>query len=152
MPVIIRQRWISGLLYSGIPMSFSQFSVITSVVHPAPLCFRMFSATFKRSSGVFFVQNEHRASKSLNYERNPAALHNAFANITQEFLLGFLLIILKPISHWRSPSRPQLDRLANGNIPQRRPPLRSGKLTAEKKKPSETLTERFRELVVIQFQ
>ena len=51
-----------------------------------------------------------------------------------------------------SPSRPQLDRLANGNIPQRRPPLRSGKLTAEKKKPSETLTERFRELVVIQFQ
>lgn len=51
-----------------------------------------------------------------------------------------------------SPSKPQLDRLANGNIPQRRPPLRSGKLTAEKKKLSETLTERFRELVVIQFQ
>ena len=51
-----------------------------------------------------------------------------------------------------SPSRPQLDRLANGNAPQHRPSLRSGKLTAEKKKPSETLTERFRELAVIQFQ
>lgn len=35
--------------------------------------------------------------------------------------------------------------------PQSRPPLRSGKLTAEKKKPSETLTERFRELAVIRF-
>ena len=31
------------------------------------------------------------------------------------------------------PSRPQLDRLANGNAPQHRPSLRSGKLTAEKK-------------------
>lgn len=48
-----------------------------------------------------------------------------------------------------SPSRPQHDRLANGNVPQSRPPLRSGKLTTEKKKPSETLTERFRELAVI---
>lgn len=47
-----------------------------------------------------------------------------------------------------SPSRPQLDRLANGNAPQHRPSLRSGKLTAEKKKPSETLIERFREFVV----
>ena len=51
-----------------------------------------------------------------------------------------------------SPSRPLLDRLANGKAPQSRPSLRSGKLTAEKKKPSETLTERFRELAVIQFQ
>jgi len=50
-----------------------------------------------------------------------------------------------------SPSRPQLDRLANGKAPQHRPSLRSGKLTAEKKKPSETLTERFRELAVIRF-
>ena len=50
-----------------------------------------------------------------------------------------------------SPSRPQLDRQANGNAPQHRPPLRSGKLTAEKEKPSETLTERFRELAVIRF-
>ena len=33
--------------------------------------------------------------------------------------------------------------------PQSRPSLRSEKLTAEKKKPSETLTERFRELAVI---
>jgi len=49
------------------------------------------------------------------------------------------------------PSRPQLDRLANGNAPQSRPILRSGKLTAEKKKPSETLTERFQELAVIRF-
>ncbi len=45
--------------------------------------------------------------------------------------------------------RPLLDRLANGNAPQHRPSLRSGKLTAEKKKLSETLTERFRELAVI---
>ena len=51
-----------------------------------------------------------------------------------------------------SPSRPQLDRLANGKASQQRPSLRSGKLTDEKKKPSETLTERFRELAVIQFQ
>lgn len=51
-----------------------------------------------------------------------------------------------------SPSRPLLDRLANGNVLQHRPSLRSGKLTAEKKKPSETLTERFRELAVILFQ
>lgn len=50
-----------------------------------------------------------------------------------------------------SPSRPQLDRPANGNVPQSRPSLRSGKLTAEKKKPSETLAERFRELAVIRF-
>ena len=50
-----------------------------------------------------------------------------------------------------SPSRPLLDRLANGNAPQHRPSLRSGKLTAEKKKPSETLAERFRELSVICF-
>ncbi|MBP3773150.1 MAG: hypothetical protein J6I53_10760 [Treponema sp.] len=51
-----------------------------------------------------------------------------------------------------SPSRPLLDRLANGKAPQHRPSLRSGKLTAEKKKPSETLTERFRELAVVKFQ
>ena len=44
------------------------------------------------------------------------------------------------------PSRPQLDRQANGKATQHRPSLRSVKLTAEKKKPSETLTERFREL------
>lgn len=48
-----------------------------------------------------------------------------------------------------SPNRPQLDRLANGKVPQHRPSLWSGKLTAEKKKPSETLTERFRELEFI---
>ncbi len=41
------------------------------------------------------------------------------------------------------PSRPQLDRLAKVKAPQHRPSLRSGKLTAEKKKPSETLIERF---------
>ena len=51
-----------------------------------------------------------------------------------------------------SPSRPQLDRQANGKATQRCLSLRSEKLTAEKKKPSETLTERFRELAVIQFQ
>ena len=51
-----------------------------------------------------------------------------------------------------SPSRLLLDRLANGKAPQSRPPPQSGKLTAEKKKPSETLAERFRELAVIQFQ
>ena len=39
----------------------------------------------------------------------------------------------------------------NENAPQHCLSLRSGKLTAEKKKPSETLTERFRELAVIQF-
>ena len=50
-----------------------------------------------------------------------------------------------------SPSRPQLDRQANGKASQYRPSLRSGKLNAEKKKPSETLTERFRELAVIRF-
>ena len=50
-----------------------------------------------------------------------------------------------------SPSRHQLDCQANGKAPQRRPSLRSGKLTAEKKKPSETLTERFQELAVIRF-
>ena len=49
------------------------------------------------------------------------------------------------------PSRPQLECLANGNTPQSRSSLWSGKLTAEKKKPSETLTERFRELAVIRF-
>ena len=48
-----------------------------------------------------------------------------------------------------SPSRPQLDRQANGKASQYRPSLRSGKLNAEKKKPSETLTERFRELAII---
>lgn len=48
-------------------------------------------------------------------------------------------------------SQPLLDSLANGKAPQQRPSLRSGKLTAEKKKPSETLTERFRELAVIRF-
>ena len=47
-----------------------------------------------------------------------------------------------------SPSRPQLDRQAKVKAPQSRPSLRSGKLTAKKKKPSETLTERFRELAV----
>jgi len=53
-----------------------------------------------------------------------------------------------------SPSRPPLEnsRQRNGNPPHYRPSMRSGKLTAEKKKPSETLTERFRELAVIQFQ
>ena len=50
-----------------------------------------------------------------------------------------------------SPSRPQLDRQRNETAPQHRPSLRSRKLTAEKKKPSETLTERFRELAVIRF-
>ena len=49
------------------------------------------------------------------------------------------------------PSRPQLDRQAKVKATQHRPSLRSGKLTAEKKKPSETLTERFRELAVIRF-
>jgi len=48
-----------------------------------------------------------------------------------------------------SPSKPQLDRQANGKAPQHRQSLRSGKLTAEKKKPSETLTERFRGYMVI---
>ena len=33
-----------------------------------------------------------------------------------------------------SPSRPQLDRLANGNVPQHRPSLRSGKLNCQKEK------------------
>jgi hypothetical protein len=41
------------------------------------------------------------------------------------------------------PSKPQFNRPANGNAPQSRSPLRSRKLTAEKKKPSEMLTERF---------
>lgn len=48
--------------------------------------------------------------------------------------------------------RVSTEHLANENATQHRPPLRSGKLTAEKKKPSETLTGRFRELAVIQFQ
>ena len=49
-----------------------------------------------------------------------------------------------------SPSRLLLDntRQQNGEATQCPPPLRSGKLTDEKKKPSETLTERFRELAV----
>ena len=42
-----------------------------------------------------------------------------------------------------SPSRPQLDRQANGNATHHYPSLRSGILTAEKKKPSETLTRAF---------
>jgi len=37
-----------------------------------------------------------------------------------------------------SPSRPQLERLANENVPQSRPPLRSGKLTDEKSALSES--------------
>jgi hypothetical protein len=45
----------------------------------------------------------------------------------------------------------QLERQAKVKAPQHRPSLRSEKLTAEKKKPSETLTERFRELAVIRF-
>ena len=49
-------------------------------------------------------------------------------------------------------SRPLLDRLANGKAPQSRHHHRAENLTAEKEKPSETLTERFRELAVIQFQ
>ena len=40
-----------------------------------------------------------------------------------------------------SPSRPQLDRLANGNAPQDRPSLRSVKVTTEKSKPSKSLRE-----------
>jgi hypothetical protein len=40
----------------------------------------------------------------------------------------------------------QLDRPANGKATQHRPSLRIGKLTVEKKKPSETLAERFRGL------
>ena len=51
-----------------------------------------------------------------------------------------------------SPSRPQLDRQANGNATHHYPSLRSGILTAEKKKPSETLTRAFPRLAVIQFQ
>jgi len=51
-----------------------------------------------------------------------------------------------------SPSSPHLDRPANGNAPQHHSNLRSGKTTVEKKKPSETLAERFRELTVILFQ
>ena len=51
-----------------------------------------------------------------------------------------------------SPSRPLLDRLAKVKALQHRPSLRIGKLTAEKKKLSETLTKRFRELTVsVQF-
>lgn len=65
--------------------------------------------------------------------------------------IPFTVVCVSMKSLTASPSRPQLDCLANGNIPQRRPPLRSGKLTAEKKKPSETLTERFRELAAIRF-
>ena len=49
------------------------------------------------------------------------------------------------------PSRPLFDHLANEKATQHGPSLRSGKLTAEKKKTSETLTERFRELAVIRF-
>lgn len=64
-------------------------------------------------------------------------------------LIPFTAVCVSMKSVTVSPSRPQLDRLANGNVPQSRPPLRSGKLTTEKKKPSETLTERFRELAVI---
>ena len=51
-----------------------------------------------------------------------------------------------------SPNRPQLDRQVNGKAIQHRPSLRGGNITAEKKKPSEMLTKRFRELAVIQFQ
>lgn len=49
-----------------------------------------------------------------------------------------------------SPHRPRHDFApqTNGNAPQHRPPLRSVKLTAETKKPSETLAGRFRELAV----
>ena len=57
--------------------------------------------------------------------------------------IPFTAVCVNMKSVTKSPSRPQLDRLANGKVPQRRPSLRSGKLTAEKKKPSETLTERF---------
>ena len=54
--------------------------------------------------------------------------------------------------------RPQPDRQAKVKVPQHRPPLRSGKLTAEKKSPqkrcrvrSTKTAERFRELAVIRF-
>ena len=51
-----------------------------------------------------------------------------------------------------SPSIPQLDRLVNGKAHNTVEPAERKNLTAEKKKPSETLTERFRELAVILFQ
>ena len=70
--------------------------------------------------------------------------------ICQQILFTAVCVSMNSVT--ALPSRPQLDRLANGNAPQHRSPLRSGNLTAEKKKLSETLTERFRELAVIQFQ
>ncbi|MDY5179781.1 hypothetical protein [Butyribacter sp.] len=66
-------------------------------------------------------------------------------------LIPFTAVCVNMNSVTALPSRPQLECLANGNTPQSRSSLRSGKLTAEKKKPSETLTERFRELAVIRF-
>ena len=65
--------------------------------------------------------------------------------------IPFTAVCVSMNSVTASPSRPQLDRQRNETAPQHRPSLRSRKLTAEKKKPSETLTERFRELAVIRF-
>ena len=53
--------------------------------------------------------------------------------------IPFTVVCVSMKSLTASPSRPQLDRLANGNVPQSRPPLRSGKLTAEKKSPQKRL-------------
>lgn len=63
--------------------------------------------------------------------------------------IPFIAVCVSMKSVTVSPSRPQHDRLANGKAPHHRPSLRSGKLTTEKKKPSETLAEHFRELAVI---
>lgn len=68
-------------------------------------------------------------------------------------LIHFTAVCVSMKSVTALPSRPLHDSPFGRTEmpPQSRPPLRSGKLTAEKKKPSETLTERFRELAVIRF-
>ena len=55
---------------------------------------------------------------------------------------------MKPLTASPSQLLLEYNRQANGNAPQHRPPLQSVKLTAEKKKLSETLAKHFRGLSV----
>ena len=63
--------------------------------------------------------------------------------------IPFTAVCVSMKSVMASPSIPQLDRLVNGKAHNTVEPAERKNLTAEKKKPSETLTERFRELAVI---
>ena len=67
--------------------------------------------------------------------------------------IPFTAVCVSMKSATASPSRPRLDygTQTNVNVPQHRPSLRSGKLTAEKEKPSETLRGLVTSLNLISF-